>query len=140
MREARAVVGGEGNGGVMYPGLHIARDGLCGMALILQCMLEREKPLGEIIDGYPEYHIEKRKVTIREGIAAEILQTLGEGAGIANRDDGLRITGEGTWVHLRASNTEPVMRIITEARSGEEARDLAERYEQKIIELLRTRY
>jgi phosphomannomutase len=136
MREVGAVIGGEGNGGVMFPGLHVARDGLCGMALILQCMLEKGTPLGRIIDSYPGYCIDKRKIPVREGVAGALLQALAEGVEEANRDDGLRIAGEGFWVHLRASNTEPVMRIITEARSSEEAKGLAHQYEKKIIELL----
>lgn len=140
MREEGAIVGGEGNGGVMYPGLHAARDGLCGMALVLECMLEKARPVGEILDAYPAYTIEKRKVAIREGLAESLLLVLAEEAAGATCEDGLRIEGKNFWVHLRPSNTEPVMRIIAEAKTPEEARRLGEHYEEKIIEILKGRY
>lgn len=137
MREKSAVIGGEGNGGIMYPGLHIARDGICGMALILQYILERGESVSEIVSGYPSYHMIKKKIGIGARKAADVLDKLEvEAFGEVNREDGLRITGDGAWVHLRPSNTEPVMRIIAEAKSGDEAKKLAAFFEEKIIELL----
>ncbi len=137
MRGRGAVIGGEGNGGVMYPGLHTARDGILGMALVLQHMAEKEKTIGEVVKAYPAYHIIKRKVEVKDGSTGDILRELESHAfGNVNRDDGLRISGGGKWVHLRPSNTEPVLRIIAEARSPEEALGLATEFEEIIIELL----
>lgn len=138
MLSSGAVIGGEGNGGVMYPELHPTRDGLCGIALILQNLVEKEQSLGELVDGLPRYSIEKRKMAVR-GSAAQIHEALSRLAGGAegevNTDDGIRISGEKWWVHLRPSNTEPVVRVIAEAGSQDEADRLAARYEEKVVEL-----
>jgi len=138
MNDTDAVIGGEGNGGVMYPRLHPSRDGICGIALILQQMTEKGDPLSKIIRGYPEYHIVKRKVEVSEGEAERILEEIGKNtSGEVNCDDGLRISGQGFWVHLRPSNTEPVVRVIAEAKTAREASRRAGDLEQKIVELLK---
>jgi len=138
MNDTGAVIGGEGNGGVMYPALHPSRDGICGMALFLQQMTEKGEPLSIIIRGYPEYHIVKRKFEVPEDAVKKILEEAGkETAGEVNRDDGLRISGEGFWVHLRPSNTEPVVRVIAEAKTAREAGERADDLQQKIVEILK---
>jgi phosphomannomutase len=140
MLASGAVIGGEGNGGVMYPALHPCRDGLCGIALVLESLVETEKSLGALAASLPRYYIEKRKTPVAGGgdrVRQALTRLAADAPGELNTDDGLRIAGDGWWVHLRPSNTEPVVRIIAEARAAGEAARLARRYEEKIVELLR---
>ena len=120
------VVGGEGNGGVIYPTLHPGRDALVGIAMVLQLLTEREQPLSALVAELPPVAMVKEKVAAEalpagEALAA-VLRDLGEGE-IDDRD-GLKWTGREAWVHVRPSNTEPVVRIIAEAASEDAARRL----------------
>ncbi len=125
MKETRAAIGGEGNGGVIYPKLHYGRDAMVGAALVLQSLAEEGLPLSKKAGSLPRYFIVKEKVALK-GDFALAEKSLGKKfSGRVTAIDGIRIDMESGWVHLRKSNTEPVVRIIAEARSIEEARSLA---------------
>jgi len=144
MREIDAVIGGEGNGGIIFPAVHYGRDSIVGMGLILQYMLERGRSLAELVDEVPAYTMVKSKVDLAcDRLAfAGILRDLEAQAGTASvdRSDGLKLqwAGDG-WVHLRASNTEPVVRIISEARTPTRARRLVREYGAQIETAMRAR-
>lgn len=125
-------IGGEGNGGVIYPTLHPGRDSLVGIAMILQSLAERDQPLSVRVGDFPPVEMVKDKVAadaLPEGDGlVEVLRALGPGS-IDDRD-GLKWTGADAWVHVRPSNTEPVVRIIAEAASKTAARDLIKRVSQ----------
>jgi len=128
----RCVVGGEGNGGVIYPALHPGRDALVGIAMILQLVAERAQPLSALATALPPVAMVKDKVAAEAlpGTAAlrERLRALGPGD-IDDRD-GLKWTGREAWVHVRPSNTEPAVRIIAEAADEAAARALIARVRQ----------
>jgi phosphomannomutase len=130
MQREGAVIGGEGNGGVILPDVHHTRDAAVAAALVLQLMLEVGKPLAEIVSSIPAYTIVKDKLPRDAGSLAAAYDTLERelGAADADRQDGLRLSWpkERRWVHLRASGTEPILRIIAEAPSEEEARNLVD--------------
>jgi phosphomannomutase len=127
MKDKGAVIGGEGNGGVIYPDLHYGRDAMVGIALVLQSLAESGMKLGETVSQMPQYHIVKEKVPFRGDLSEVDAALEGEFEGRIDRTDGMRIDMGSGWVHVRASNTEPVVRIIAEAASPEEARVLAQR-------------
>ena len=126
MLETDAVLGGEGNGGVIDPRVGLVRDPFIGMGLVLNLMAETGRKLSELVAELPAYHIVKDKYTV----APERLPALFAALEAqwpdarANRLDGLRLDWEGRWVHVRPSNTEPIVRVIAEGRSEQEARDL----------------
>jgi phosphomannomutase len=113
------VLGGEGNGGVIYPTLHPGRDALVGIAMVLQLLAERRQPLSALAAQLPPVAMVKTKFAAEDLPAGEALaQRLAAlGPGALDTRDGLKWTGEGAWVHVRPSNTEPVVRIIAEAAS-----------------------
>jgi phosphomannomutase len=126
MLRERCVIGGEGNGGVIYPALHPGRDGLVGMAMVLQHLAERGASLAELVAQLPPAIMVKDKAPAAslpsgKDLAAR-LRALGPG--IIDDRDGLKWTGDGAWVHVRPSNTEPIVRIIAEAASADAAREL----------------
>jgi phosphomannomutase len=130
MEAVGAVVGGEGNGGVILPEVQLTRDAAVAAALVLQRLLEEGRPLSEVVAARPSYVIVKDKLPRDAGSLAAAYDTL-EGrlaAPAADRQDGLRLDWpeERRWLHLRASGTEPILRIIAEAPSAEAARDLVE--------------
>jgi len=130
MMEVGATLGGEGNGGVIYPGLHLTRDAPLAAALILQFVTQTGGPLGAILRERPGYRIVKRKLG-REGLAIpEALQRVAGAApeGVEHdRQDGLRLEWpDGSWVHVRPSGTEPILRIVAEAPHEERANELAD--------------
>jgi len=123
MKRSGAVIGGEGNGGVILPKLHYGRDAPVGMALILQHLLQCGGSVREMTDALPRYAMVKRKLRVpreRMGIVEEKFPALFP-QGKINRADGVRIDLPSSWVHLRKSNTEPIVRVYTEARSRKEA-------------------
>lgn len=136
MRAHGAVLGGEGNGGVILPALHYGRDALAGAALVLQFLAETGQSLSELGASYPEYHISKNKLPL-DGLDADaLLGALAEryaGERISTVD-GVKIDFDEGWVHLRTSNTEPIVRIYTEARTRDEAEALAERFKRELQE------
>ena len=127
MQETHAAIGGEGNGGVIYPKLHYGRDAMAGAALVLQSLAEEGLPLSKKAASFPRYFIVKEKVALKGDFAAAEKSLKKRFSGRVTAIDGIRIDMESGWVHVRMSNTEPVVRIIAEARSIEEARSLVEK-------------
>jgi phosphomannomutase len=129
MREERAPVGGEGNGGVIVSELHLGRDAPVGVALILQLLLDEDKPLSGIVDRYPRYSIVKDKMDRPNAPLDAVYGALRKEFADASADtqDGLRLSWPDRWVHVRPSGTEPIVRVIAEARSEKAARELVAR-------------
>ena len=124
------MIGGEGNGGIIVPDLHFGRDAFIGIALFLSLMATKNLTVSEIKKNYPTYFIIKSKMSIPEGIdlSANLDQLASSYAEAdVSRIDGLKIDFDDAWVHLRASNTEPIIRIYAEANSVEKATALAEK-------------
>lgn len=129
MDEVKAVIGGEGNGGVMLPCVHTGRDAMVGTALVLSLLAAKSEPLSYIFSRLPQYVIIKRRLNA-EGIdLANLLQSLeqhfGE-RGKYNTTDGVRVDVKEGWVHVRPSNTEPIIRLYCEAATADDAEKLAE--------------
>jgi phosphomannomutase len=131
MREVGAVLGGEGNGGVMLPDLNLTRDAAVAAALVLNLLAERDTTLEELLAGRTRYHVVKRKVE-RAGQDLEAMyqrmRTAVPKGAVENTEDGLRLEWPGVreWLHVRPSGTEPILRIIAEAPAAERAADLAD--------------
>ena len=139
MKEINAVIGGEGNGGIIVPDLHYGRDALIGVALILTHLAKSEKTLSELKEGYPEYHMAKMKAQLDPSTDVDaILEKIKEGVteGTVNTIDGVKIDLKDRWVHMRKSNTEPIIRIYTEAPTAEAAKELGEEYVSRILSLM----
>jgi len=136
MEELKAAFGGEGNGGVIDPLVHYGRDAIVGMGLILEYLAEAGQPTSALAAQMPKWHMIKSKIDSASAQSREIIRRLKENPGPArlNTEDGLRLDWEDRWVHLRASNTEPVMRIIAESRVEGEARELIEHYTKLVKE------
>jgi phosphomannomutase len=135
MKRVKAVIGGEGNGGVIYPPLHYGRDALVGIALILSHLAQSGKTYSELLSGYPQYHIYKTKIELND--QSELSTALSRvkakfGDCRLNEADGIRIDRDNEWVHIRGSNTEPIIRIIAEAPAPEQAKQLANKINQII--------
>lgn len=138
MKETGAVIGGEGNGGVIYPELHYGRDALVGVALFLTLMAKSGKKVTELKASYPQYAIAKNKIQLTPEIDVDaILEAVKEK--FSNEDitdiDGVKIDFADSWVHLRKSNTEPIIRIYSEASTMEKADMLAEEIKNVIASL-----
>jgi phosphomannomutase len=128
MKEVNAVIGGEGNGGVIYPGLHYGRDALVGIALFLTFLAKSGKSCSALRAGYPQYYMSKNKIELSPGLDVDrILARVAKSYKNqqVNLIDGVKIDFENEWVHLRKSNTEPIIRIYTEAETQLKAQDLA---------------
>jgi phosphomannomutase len=138
MKEVNAVIGGEGSGGVIYPELHYGRDALVGIAITLQHLLEFGGTLAELKEDLPIYFIAKKKIELGNINPDEIIHKLIKkySKKDINTEDGLRIDFEDHWVHFRKSNTEPIIRIITEAKTQSLAEDLSNRYVTEIKKLI----
>jgi phosphomannomutase len=131
MRDEAAVVGGEGNGGVILPELHLGRDAPLAAALILQLLVDEGLTLGGIVARFPQYRIVKDKLDRPEGARAldavyESLRAAFPDAEV-DQQDGLRLSWPDRWVHVRPSGTEPIVRVIAEAPSEDDARELIAR-------------
>lgn len=140
MKEIHAVIGGEGNGGVIYPELHYGRDALVGIALFLSLMAERNLKASELRDSYPEYIISKNKIDLSPDIDVDaVLDQMAKAYVHEEVDltDGVKIYIGKEWVHLRKSNTEPIIRIYSESRSQEDANALAMRIIHEIQSILK---
>jgi len=135
MKETNAVIGGEGNGGIIYPELHYGRDALVGIALFLTHLAQSGTKTSMLKASYPQYTISKNKIQLEEGMDVDgILRDIqGE---FSNQEidttDGVKIYFEKEWVHLRKSNTEPIIRIYSESESEEKANELAHSIMDKI--------
>ncbi len=138
MKEVDAIIGGEGSGGVVYPELHFGRDALVGTAMILQHLVDFGGSISELKAALPEYHIAKKKIEIGDKNPDEVISALVDkySEQEINTDDGLRIDLPDHWVHLRKSNTEPIIRCITEAATMEEAEKWGEKYFDEIKGLI----
>ncbi|MDZ7682243.1 MAG: phosphoglucosamine mutase [Fodinibius sp.] len=128
MQEVGAVIGGEGNGGVINPDLHYGRDALVGVAMILQLLAERDISADEYRNSLPDYHMRKSKMQLADVDGDAILE---KAESIykeynPNTTDGVKIDFEEGWVHLRKSNTEPIIRVYSEGTTPEKAKELAE--------------
>ena len=131
MREVGAVIGGEGNGGVIYPELHYGRDALVGTALFLTWLTERGLTMTQLRATYPSYFASKNKIQLTPAIDVDkVLREVKERYSNENVNDidGVKIDFPENWVHLRKSNTEPIIRVYTEAKSMDEADALAQRF------------
>jgi phosphomannomutase len=128
MKDNHCVIGGEGNGGVIYPEAHYGRDSLVGIALFLSLLASAKMKCSELRKSYPQYVISKNKVSLGEGVNVdELLESVKARYKNEKVDvrDGIKIDFEEGWVHLRKSNTEPIIRIYAEAKSQEKAEELA---------------
>ena len=135
MKACNAVIGGEGNGGVIYPDSHYGRDALVGVVLFLSLLVERNLSVSKLRASYPDYFMSKNKINLVEGMDVdEVLKTLERNYTNENCStvDGLKIDFKEAWVHLRKSNTEPIIRIYTEAKSQEKADGLAAQFADEI--------
>ena len=135
MKRFDAVIGGEGNGGIIYPDLHYGRDALVGIALVLSHLAKCKVTMSELRSRYADYYMSKQKVALSEGIdvdklLAQIQEQYKEEK--INDVDGVKIDFEDSWVHLRKSNTEPIIRIYSEAKSQEAADELANKFKSEI--------
>jgi|TARA_B110000285_G_C15125805_1_gene620170 phosphomannomutase len=139
MKAVNAVIGGEGNGGIIYPPLHYGRDALVGVVLFLSLLVERKISVSELRASYPSYFMSKNKITLKEGMDLDgLLNKIAKRYDTEKTSiiDGLKIDFENEWVHLRKSNTEPIIRIYTEASSAIKAATLAKRFVTEIEVLL----
>ena len=140
MKETGALIGGEGNGGVIYPELHYGRDALVGIALFLSLLAKSGKKVSELRASYPDYYMSKQRVDLPAGVDTEaLLSRLAreyQDKGTINLIDGVKIDLPSQWVHVRRSNTEPIIRIYTEAPSSEEAQALADEFKATLLSYL----
>ncbi len=140
MKEVGAVLGGEGNGGVILPDLHYGRDALAGTALLLQHMADSGRSLGDLHDAMPHYAMAKENLPLPDLSPDRLLSALGEQYDGEDRStlDGLKIDFEDSWVHMRPSNTEPILRVYTEAETDKDAQALAARFREELQDLIDT--
>lgn len=140
MKTTNAVIGGEGNGGIIYPELHYGRDALVGIALFLSLMAKRKQKVSMIRASFPDYFISKNKINLEEGMDIDsILKQIAEK--YKNEKvttiDGVKIDFDTEWVHLRKSNTEPIIRIYAESNDLSKANHLADKIKSDIGEFIK---
>ncbi|HTN08191.1 phosphoglucosamine mutase [Agriterribacter sp.] len=138
MKEVNAVIGGEGNGGIILPALHYGRDALVGIALFLTQLAKTQKSIKQLRGTYPDYFISKNKLELEQGVDVkavfEKIKAKYKNHPV-NTEDGLKIEFDNDWVHLRTSNTEPIIRIYAESNFESTANNIALRLMQDIREL-----
>jgi len=139
MKEVHAIIGGEGNGGIIVPDFHYGRDALIGIALVLTYLAESKKTAKQLRSSYPDYFISKNKIELENGIDlpgifSKIQQKYKSNP--LTTIDGLRIEFDNDWVHLRASNTEPIIRIIAESNFETTANNIATKLIKDIQECI----
>ena len=135
MKANAAIIGGEGNGGIIYPESHYGRDALVGTALFLMLMAERGGTVAELRANYPAYFMSKKKIALTPELDVDALLEAMHSRyadGEVSTIDGVKIDFPENWVHLRKSNTEPIIRIYTEAKTQEAADALADRFIEEI--------
>jgi phosphomannomutase len=136
MKEVGAVIGGEGSGGVILPSVHLGRDAMVGTGLILQLLAESGGTLSELRQSLPQYFIAKGKIALRGTPPDDVLRRIHDAHardGKVTTADGVKIDFPDHWVHLRKSNTEPIVRIIAEAHTSQEASALVEQFTAEIL-------
>jgi len=139
MKEVNAVIGGEGNGGIIVPDLHYGRDALIGIALFLTQLAKSKKSIRQLRNTYPDYFMSKNKITLEKGTDVKtIFDSIKEKYKNQpiNTDDGLKIEFDNDWVHLRTSNTEPIIRIYAESNHVTTADNIAKRLMKDIQEAM----
>jgi phosphomannomutase len=139
MKETNAVIGGEGNGGIIYPELHYGRDSLVGIALFLSHLAHKKISVSALRDSYPKYTISKNKIELTPDIDVDQVLTfmsLNYAHEEVDTTDGVKIYIGKEWVHLRKSNTEPIIRIYSESENEAKANELAERIIREIKALI----
>jgi phosphomannomutase len=143
MKEHRSPIGGEGNGGVIDARVHYGRDSFAGMAVVLEAMAVTKKKVSELVAAIPRYHMLKTKVECPRALAREVLRRLKHeklgacGPGVSvNTDDGLKLDMPDSWVHLRPSNTEPILRIIAEAETPSRLDELVQTYTSRVKKIV----
>ncbi|MBN8833626.1 MAG: phosphoglucosamine mutase [Niastella sp. SCN 39-18] len=139
MKETQAVIGGEGNGGIIVPDLHYGRDALIGIALFLTHLAKSKKSIKQLRNTYPEYFISKNKIELKQDVNVnEIFEKIKAKykSNPINTEDGLKIEFENDWVHLRTSNTEPIIRIYSESNFETTANNIAMKLIKDIQEVL----
>jgi phosphomannomutase len=137
MKEVNAVIGGEGNGGIIFPELHYGRDALIGIALFLTHLAQSKKSAKQLRNTFPDYFISKNKVTLENGVDVKsVFENIKDKykSHPINTDDGLKIEFDNDWVHLRTSNTEPIIRIYAESNFETTADNIAMRLIKDIQE------
>ena len=129
----KADIGGEGNGGVIFPSTHYGRDSLVGIGLILTLLSERDLSLSKLKSTFPQYHIYKSKTKFEGGIN-QIIKSISNEYSDHEIDlrDGIRINFEESWAHIRKSNTEPVVRVISEASTLDKAKEISKKIISKL--------
>jgi phosphomannomutase len=142
MKATHAIIGGEGNGGVIYPELHYGRDALVGIALFLSHLASSGKTASQLRASYPNYHISKNKIELTPETDVDgILRAMERkySAQPVSTIDGVKIEFDKEWVHLRRSNTEPIIRIYSESENESTANSLANKIIEDIRELMRAK-
>jgi phosphomannomutase len=140
MKEVKAVIGGEGNGGIIVPDFHFGRDALIGIGLFLSALAQHKNGLKSFRSRYPDYFISKNKIELENGVDVKaIFEKIKTkyGRQPINTEDGLKIEFDSDWVHLRTSNTEPIIRIYAESSFETTANNIAMRLMQDIKEFLK---
>lgn len=141
MKEVNAVIGGEGNGGVIYPESHYGRDALVGIALFLTLLAQKGMKVSELRDTYPKYFMAKNRIDLTKGtdidaILNKIKELYCNNTDVAITDiDGIKLDFPESWVHLRKSNTEPIIRVYSEAKTMEEADNLGKKLMQVVYDM-----
>ncbi|MEA3500178.1 MAG: phosphoglucosamine mutase [Candidatus Marinimicrobia bacterium] len=137
MKEINSLIGGEGNGGIILPDSHLGRDSLVGAALILQFLVDGDEKLSEKYKKLPQFKMSKMKAEVGNKSKDKIIENLINKYKNENINtvDGIKIIFENSWVHIRKSNTEPILRVYSEATKLEEAVELGKRFVKKIDEL-----
>ncbi|MCK7560088.1 phosphoglucosamine mutase [Chitinophaga sedimenti] len=139
MKEVNAVIGGEGNGGIIVPDFHYGRDALIGIGLFLSHMATLGKNMKAVRNSYPDYFISKNKIELDKGVDVKTIFEKIKGKyknQPINTEDGLKIEFDKDWVHLRTSNTEPIIRIYSESQNETTADNIAKRIMQDIREFM----
>ena len=139
MKDTEAIIGGEGNGGIIYPTLHYGRDSLVGVALFLTHLAEQKMKCSELKATYPAYFMSKNKIRLTPAINVDALLKQMEEKYAHEKVstiDGVKIDFTEEWIHLRKSNTEPIIRIYTESTTADKANALAERFMVEIKSMI----
>ena len=134
MQQQNAVIGGEGNGGVIYPRINFARDSLVGMALVLHLLAESGKTVSQLMDQFPRYTVVKEKMICPSEKIPAVLRMLRQEYGEFPLDtrDGVKVTLPEGWFLVRGSNTEPIIRVVAESRSESQAREIVTRIYDRV--------
>jgi len=139
MKKNNAIIGGEGNGGIIYPEIHYGRDALVGVALFLTHLAKQDLDVASLRASYPQYFMSKNKIELTPEIDVDAILDAMQKKYVNEKIttiDGVKIDLADSWVHLRKSNTEPVIRIYTEAQTQQQADDLAEKVLKEIKEII----